>query len=200
MSEVQNKFRIVVGVDFRDTTAFAIREAISLARLALRVELHFGHVVYAPPHLHSAHSIEALSQKLGRAMWRLERFTRGEIAAIIGAPHCGYDVAFHVRVGQPSHELHQLAVDVDADLIVVGAVRSTSGVRRLLGRTLVEQLLREARVPVVVARPKDYSGWAPTQRPDQARPGEDLRRGGLTSYAHVELLDAPRTTHVAGLI
>jgi hypothetical protein len=64
--------------------------------------------------------------------------------------------------------------------------------------SVAEELVRSARVPVLVARAKDFTGLTPSQRPEAARPGEDVHRAGLTWRGHIEF--RPRTSHISGLV
>ena len=73
-------------------------------------------------------------------------------------------MAFHVRVGLPARELHQVAADMDAEMIIVGADRSTF-LRKLFHRSTVEQLVREASIPVVVAHSRRWHKLAPSAEP-----------------------------------
>jgi hypothetical protein len=106
-------------------------------------------------------------------------------------------IVFHVRLGDPAEALHQVAVDVDADLIGVGT-HARAGVERLLLGSVAEALIRRAHVPVLVAQPKDFSDLPRSERPDPARPGDDLTCHGLSARLHLEFL--PRTTHIPGLL
>lgn len=198
MGEVkQDRYRVVVGIDFSQGCNQAIREAMRLARMMPRVELHFVHVMEVSPDLHDARLIDRLSDELGQAMSRLERHVRDTLYMERDNAGWGVEIAYHVRVGPVARELHQVAVDVDGELIVVG--KSQPGrLRKLFHRSAAQELVRAAHVPVVVAHPKDYRGFAKSPRPEPPRPGEDLTRSG--TYATVEYYDAGRSTHIAGMI
>jgi hypothetical protein len=70
--------------------------------------------------------------------------------------------------------LLQMAVDYDADLMVVGT-HGRRGVERMMLGSVAEELVRKARCPVLVARPKDYTGLERTPRPD-APPAQPVPR------------------------
>lgn len=196
--QTPGRFPVVVGVDFSEASAYAVQEAVQLARYVPRIELNFVHVVAAPPDLHDANVIEALSERLGRTMAKFENFVR-DVMFVFGAPHDGaYDAAFHTRVGVPSREIHQVAVDFDAELIIIGADKN-KGIRKLFHRTAMDELIKMAHVPVVVARPKDYRGLERTPTPEPPRPGQDLLSNGLSTYTYVDFRE-PRSTHVSGMI
>lgn len=196
--QTSGRFPVVVGVDFSEASAYAVQEGMQLARHVPRIELNFVHVVAAPADLHDADVIEALSERMGRTMAKFESFVR-DVMFVFGAPQEGaYDVAFHTRVGVPSREIHQVAVDTDSELIIVGADKS-NGLRKLFHRTTVEELLKAAHVPVVVAKPKDYRGLERSPTPEPPRPGQGLLSNGLSSYTYVDFRE-PQSIHVSGMI
>ena len=61
----------------------------------------------------------------------------------------------HVRIGHAAEEILDLAQEVGADLIIVGS-KGLTGVERLVLGSVAEQVVREARCTVEVARPKTY--------------------------------------------
>lgn len=64
-------------------------------------------------------------------------------------------IVTHFRVGKPAPMLIQLAVDLDADVIVVGTHNRT-GIKRLVMGSVAETVVHQARCPVVVVRKKDH--------------------------------------------
>ena len=194
---IQDKFRVVVGVDFADGAKHAILEGMQLARLMPRVELHFVHVMEVSPDLHDAQLIDALSDNLGQSMARLERYVRDTLFVFGHEAGWGIDLGYHVRVGPVSRELHQVAVDVDAELLVIGERRG-GGLRNLFHRSASDDLVRGAHLPVVVAHPKDYKGFAKSPKPDAPRPGVDLSVSHL--YDDAASYEGHRSTHISGLL
>jgi nucleotide-binding universal stress UspA family protein len=197
--KMRGKFPIVVGVDFSEASAYAIQEAVELASRLPGGELNFVHVVPAPSDLHDAHVIDALSERLGRTMAKFEHFVRDVMFVFASAPREGQELAFHVRVGSVSQELHQVAVDADAELIVVGKDRHKGRMRWLRRKTPVDELLRDAHVPVVVANPKDFRGLERSATPEPPRPGQELIDSGITTYSYADY-NTPRSVHVSGMI
>jgi nucleotide-binding universal stress UspA family protein len=191
------KFRVVVGVEFSESSGHAIHEAMQLARLMPRVELHFVHVMEVSQDLHDARLIDELSDSLGQAMSKLEHYVRNLLYVHGSDAGWGMELGYQVRVGPVSRELHQVAVDVDADMIVIGKA-AAAGVRKLFHRSSTEELVRSAHVPIVVAHPKDFRGFSKSPAPDAPRPGQDLTRSG--TYATVEYYDSGRNTHISGLV
>ncbi len=196
---LRGTFLVVVGVNFSTSARAAIDEAIHLARLLPISDLHFVHIVETPPDLHDARVIAQLADELGRVMTRLEQYVRDILFTRADAENWGCEIAFHVRLGEASRELHQVAIDRDADMIIVGAPAERHGVSRLFHRSTERELVRLAHVPVVIARPKDYTGLSKTPRPDPARPGEDLS-SGLSSYSYVDFGEGRRDSHISGLL
>jgi nucleotide-binding universal stress UspA family protein len=198
MSEIKReKFRVVIGVDFAESSTHAIYEAVHLAQRMPNADLHFVHVMEAPSDLHDARVIDMLSERLGRSMIKLESYVRDAMFVFGAQNGWGCDVAFHVRIGQPARELHQAAVDIDAEMIIVGAARAR-GPWGLFANGNTRRLVRAAHVPVVVAHPKDFRKLAKSAIPDPPRPGEDLSRAGMSSYSYVDF--SHRDSHISGLL
>lgn len=81
----------------------------------------------------------------------------------------------HVRIGDPVETLLQVAIDYEADVLIVGT-HGRRGVDRMLLGSVAEKLVRNARCTVLVARPTDYSGAVKTKLPDAAyAEGEEPR-------------------------
>jgi len=194
---IQDQFRVVVGVDFEESSKHAIHEAMHIARLMPRVQLEFVHVMEVSAELHDARLIDLLSDSLGQAMARLERSVRDTLFVYGSDSAWGIELGYHVRVGPVARELHQVAVDVDAEMIIVGKAR-VGALRKLFHTGSVEELVRTAHVPVVVAHPKDFKGFPKSPRPDAPRPGQDLSKSDL--YSTVEYYESGRSTHISGLL
>jgi nucleotide-binding universal stress UspA family protein len=193
----QDRFRVVVGVDFSQACNHAVLEAMRLADRVPRSTLHFVHVLEVGPDLHDAELIDELSESLGRAMTRLERHVRDTLYVLGVDAGWGSELMYHVRVGPVARELHQVAVDADADLVVVGEPQRGT-LRKLFHRSSAEELVRSAHVPVVVAHPKDFRGMAKSPEPEPPRPGQDVTQSG--TYATVDFYDNGRGTHISGMI
>lgn len=154
-------YGIVVGVDFSELGALALREALILSRARASAQVHAAHIVTdeeleAVP---GGSRIERLERVLGRVpatVW--EHLERAAMSIEGGLP--ARRIWVHVRVGAPAKALAQVAIDYDADLLVVGT-HGRRGLRRLLLGSVAERLVREAACPVLVVRPKDYA-HAPT--------------------------------------
>ena len=118
-----------------------VHTATSQAAMIAGAELHFLHIV--------AKGLTPLPERLEDARTFLDRVTNEAAARIGGA------VAGHVAVGAPRQQILQLASDLEADLIVVGAHRKSTAGRWLLG-SVSQAIVADAACPVLVARPKEY--------------------------------------------
>jgi nucleotide-binding universal stress UspA family protein len=192
---VQN--RIAVGVDFTDTGDHALREAMRLVRQLPGSELHIVHVLVADKTLHSAQKLDQLSNDLRGKVDELRAHVSQICAPPAGNDPYSQETIFHVRIGEPAAALHQAAADIDADMIVVGT-HGRTGVEKLILGSVAEELIRTARVPVVVAHPKDFSSSRRSERPDAARPGENLHPTGISHRLHLSF--SSRTSHISGLV
>ena len=193
-SAIGTNYRVVAGVDLSETGDHALREGMRLCRSLFGSELHIAHVIVVSRGLHDADRLEALASLLHARMDEL----REHVTRALQADHAfSQQIVFHVRLGDPAEALHQVAVDVDADLIVVGT-HARAGVERLLLGSVAEALIRGAHVPVLVAQPKDFTDLPRSAYPEPRRPGEDLTSQGLTDRLHLEFV--PRTTHIPGLL
>lgn len=154
----------VVGVDFGDAGDHAFWEAMQLAKRQRAVILHVAHVV--PENGDIAEQERAIAN----AQSELAHYVRDHGRGIPGA----YEprVVPHVRVGDPARALLQLAVDVNADLIILGATATERGrsFRKLLHHSPAPELMRAARCPVLIAYPKDYSDLHESEHVEPACP------------------------------
>ena len=152
-TETQPAYRILVGVAFDWTDEAALYEAMNLALKSPGSEVHVVHAV--PAQANSEHPAGVEPRTLELASETL----RDCIEA--SWPHIGdIQVVAHVCIGDTAKSILSAAVDVDADLIVVGSHRR-SALQRLMGRSVAEHVLHEAHCPVLIAVQKDYEDVAP---------------------------------------
>lgn len=190
--------RVVVGVDLGPTGAHALYEGMRLARRFRGCELHVAHAIAVPRDLHDAQRIDTLESLLRERVDQLRAHVNEICRPQAGGQAFTHEMVFHVRLGDPAEALHQVAIDIDADLVVVGT-HGRKGVDKLLLGSVAEALVRNAHVPVLVARPKTLTDLPKSDRADRARPGQPLHDGSsLTHRLHLEFL--PRTTRISGLV
>ena len=177
------RFGIVVGIDFSDASDLALAEAFRLTRSRAEAEVHVVHVV-TPDELARADGTSDIERQ-SSALRALPPRIWDHIDAVsdqLAHELPSIALSVHVRLGHPSEALRQVAVDYDADVLVVGT-HGRRGLPRLVLGSVAEDLVRTARCPVYVARPKDFRGLRPSDRVEAAPPPE------------VE----PRTTTVHGI-
>jgi nucleotide-binding universal stress UspA family protein len=163
-----NEFRVVVGMDMDTAGESALREALRLVRLGAEEHLHLVHVL--PPTAGSARSEKAIAELDARLEAAPGKFRDYLVSLSDRMPQTpARSVQMHVRVGEIAEEIHQVAVDVGADLIVVGTNNRRGIARLLLGNT-AQDLLAKAHCPVMVVRPKDFSADEPTEQPEPPCP------------------------------
>jgi nucleotide-binding universal stress UspA family protein len=155
----QEPYIIVVGVDYSGVSHLALCEALRLAGERREAEVHVLHVtdvLQAQPLLH-----RSLEQERELALQRLDRLIEGELAIQrsqrkltneSNAPR----VVAHLRVHRPGKEIAQLALDLNADLVVVGT-HGRTGISRLLLGSVAHAVVTLSPCPVLVVRPKDGS-------------------------------------------
>jgi len=182
MTETKTK-TIVVGMDLEEEGDLALVQAIRMAAQT-GAALHVVHVIPV------RRDTEVLADALELGMARL-RERVGPL--VMSAPA---EIRLHVGLGDPAMELHQVAVDVDADLLVVGT-HARRGVARMVLGSVAEKLVRTARLPVVVAREKSFDDLERRREPDAPIPGAVL--GGPRRISEA-IRVAPRSAHIAGLV
>lgn len=173
--------RIVVGVDFDLCGDDAIVQALQLVAEGWAGELHAVYVL---------DPVEVIDNPEMPALFTEERVLEEAPTVVLGRVH---DVARaagiplpagavhpHARIGKPANALVQVAVDYDADLILVGT-HGRRGLERLLLGSVAQEVVRNASCPVWVARPKDHSLRPRSERPDAPyAPGEAPTASVLT--------------------
>jgi nucleotide-binding universal stress UspA family protein len=135
-------FVLVVAIDLNDTDSggFALDQA---ARIAVRIpgsEMHVLHV--------AAVNKDEEAARIGGML----RLYIAEKAAALGGL-ARQSVGIHVRQGEPAKEIAQLAHEVMADAIVVGAHKGPT-LRTLVLGTTAEKVMAVSSCPVVIAGPR----------------------------------------------
>jgi nucleotide-binding universal stress UspA family protein len=138
---------IVAGVSGLDPSDPTLLVATEVARMA-GAELNLVHAYQLPPVLTFAPGLAAEFPA------DMPRYSEDLLAALTSAAHAlpgGEEAHCRVVLGTPASALVGVAVQVRADLIIVGAARGSRLGRAMLGTT-AQRVLRESRVPVLVAR------------------------------------------------
>ncbi|MEY4514329.1 MAG: hypothetical protein RLZZ450_6451 [Pseudomonadota bacterium] len=160
----------VIGADMGETGDDAINEGLHMLAVGALETAHLLFIV-DPKQVLDDGDLRALEYEeaaLANAPAMLEQRAR-RLAADLGLELREGSVRGHGRLGAPAETLLQMCIDYEADLLIVGT-HGRRGLDRWLEGSVAEQVVRAARCPVVVARPKDYSGLAKTVLPDPAYP------------------------------
>jgi nucleotide-binding universal stress UspA family protein len=135
-----NLHPVVVGIDFDAPGLSAVDQAIGMATMGL-MEIHICHAIEPRPELDTS------ERQMKARHEEVLRFVRAHVPAELEQR-----VRMHLAVADPADALAQLAVDVDADLIVVGT-HGKKGITRLVKGSVGHDLLQKAPCPVLVAIP-----------------------------------------------
>ncbi len=160
-------FVVIVGMDYSGVSHLALSDAFRLVQLRPSSELHVVHVdSKIQPNPLSDRSSE---EERGFALERLERLIAGELEilkhhSVLAPDRTSVPITPHVRTGRAGREIAQLAVDLLADLIVVGT-HGRTGISRLLLGSVAHAVVTLAPCPVLVVRPKDGTAWSAELEP-----------------------------------
>jgi len=147
---------ILAALSTDGTGDCALLEAARIAAERKGSELHVVHVVAEDGSTDSSDQLLALEHRLAREPVEIEQQIR-RLQSVLPSR-----VTAHLRAGEPSRSILQSAVDIGADLIVVGSHQRTRLEKMIVG-SVAERVLRGAHCPVLVAVPKNYDGATRSQ-------------------------------------
>jgi len=156
-----SRFVVLAAVDASEAVHEVLRVGANFARFVRGGELHLVHVVEDLP---APVVLVPPPAGLGLTSTEIVAAAREhveELAAEARAQFTGR-MATHVAAGSAWKQILQVAIDVQADLIVVGT-HGRGGVKRLLLGSVAENVARKASCPVLVAREKDYHAFVPPE-------------------------------------
>jgi nucleotide-binding universal stress UspA family protein len=133
---------ILAAVDGSAASSFVVAGGAKFAAMP-GAELHLVHVIDA------VGETKRLTEQLERGRQILEDLGKDLPESI--------PLTLHLAAGSPTREILQLAANLQADLIVVGA-HDLSALEKLLLGSVAEPVVRKAQCPVYVVRRKDYHG------------------------------------------
>jgi len=137
-------FRILVGIDFSESSAGAMYHALALAE-RLHADLHLCHVASSNADLNAPTdlglNVPSEFKDAQEARQRLER-----MRAMIGAK---INVELHLRMGEAVQGILDLTREIKPDMVVVGS-HGSGAVKRLILGSVSTELTRKAPVPVLV--------------------------------------------------
>lgn len=140
-------FTMVVGDDFEPTSGHAFDQAVQMAMRIPGSHLHVVHVAR-----------DGAGEAETRRLAGLLRLYISEKCAVDA--YMGQSVGIHVRSGEPARQIAEVARDVTADLILVGASAHVH-LSALLRGYLAGRLRRISACPVLVVEPKPEKDAAP---------------------------------------
>lgn len=146
--------QVIVAYDFSASSAEALARAIDVAA---RAPQHVLHVVTVLDPADRSFAIGTLHGVTYESADRVQSIVAERVGAAFAGRATAADVQFfvHARIGKPAHEILSVAYEVGADLVFIGSHGKT-GVERFLLGSVSERVVREARCPVMVIRPKTY--------------------------------------------
>jgi nucleotide-binding universal stress UspA family protein len=158
-SERAPRFTIVVGVDFTSAGDAALAEAIVQAIARPEASLH---VVYAVDTLLPAGASAAGLRKIEAALEKAGAKLKAYLDKARSSPTLGgRALVAHVRLAAAHQAIVQVAVDVDADLVVVGTT-PRKGIARLVHSSVSAKVLKHAECPVLLVRQKAHASMEKT--------------------------------------
>ncbi len=149
----QGKLVIVAGVAWDPTADPLWDKAETLLWARPDARLHLCHVV-------GRGAIKAETTETSAIDAALERLHEWVVTKTGGAdnPIC-LQIHLEVAIGDPADEIVQVAVDNEADLLLLGT-HARKGVARLVLGSVAEKALHESPCAVLIARAPDFEGRA----------------------------------------
>ena len=149
MQADRTTYTILAAVSFDETGECALREATRTAEHDSGSELHIVHVLSDHVPTESYGDASRLHREFAAAQEQL----RASVQALTATR--ALNVEGHIRAGSAVRCILELAAEINADLVVVGANRHTRSRKFILG-SVAESVLRESHCPVLVAMWKDH--------------------------------------------
>lgn len=156
-----NEYPILACVQFDATGESALAHALRLVQAQGAGPLHVAHVIADTSTSGRGAVITRHEHELEAAGQTLQAFVAERVGDV--------PVRLHVRIGEPVETILQLALEYDVELVVVGT-HGRTGVRRLALGSISSRLVESARMPVLLACARDFSGMEKTLIPDPPRP------------------------------
>jgi nucleotide-binding universal stress UspA family protein len=157
----KSRFVVLVALDDSKAVQEVLRVAANFARMTPGGELHLVYVIEdMPPPTALVPRPSGLGITAGEIVATARR-RLDELAAAARAQFEGRLVT-HVAAGSAWKQILQLAIDVQADLILVGT-HGRTGIKRMLLGSVAESVVRKASCPVIVVREKDYHAFVPPE-------------------------------------
>jgi nucleotide-binding universal stress UspA family protein len=155
------RFVVLAAVNESSHEQDVVRVGANFARSMPGGELHLLHVVEdLPPPIALVPAPFGLgvttAEIVAAARARLDKVTSAARAQFGGR------IVEHLAAGSAWKQILQLAIDLQADLVLVGT-HGRTGVKRMVLGSVAEAVVRRASCPVIVVRPKDYHASVPPE-------------------------------------
>lgn len=183
-------YTILVGIDYSEQSVLALSEALTLASHRARSHLHFVQVTArgASNQAGAGGSIPGGAGLHDEQLRLLSEELHGYVTRILGTPaeHAARDAerrvpwSTHVRVGPPAQAIAGLAVELEANLVVVGT-HSRKGLARFLLGSVAEGVVRHSPCPVLVVRPLELASPGDTSQDRSALAAQGAAAPALPS-------------------
>lgn len=155
------RFVVLAAVDDCPLDGEVVRVSANFARASAGGELHVVHVVedlpppvaVVPRPIGLGISTPEIVAAARKRLDTLSAEARGQF---------GGRIVEHLAAGSAWRHILQVAIDIQADVILVGT-HGRTGVKRMLIGSVAETVVRKASCPVIVVRPKDYHAFVPPE-------------------------------------
>ncbi len=171
------ELKVLVGLalDANDETVWP--EGVRLVRETPHAELHVCHVVEDVDGAIASASDSSRKSSIETRQRALVDFVRGHL--VLEPPRSWLRTVVHIGLGKPADELAQIATDIEADCIVVGAVGERK-LREMLIGSVAAELFKSSPCTVSLARPKVHEAQEKTPEVEPPPPPG----GGVATPAH----------------
>lgn len=166
--------KVVAGMalDANDEVVWA--EAVRLVRGTPHAELHVCHVVEDVDGAIESASDASTESLLDKRQAALTDFVNARLRFEV--PRSWLRTVVHLGIGKPADELGQVAADVEADVIVVGAVGGRR-IRDMILGSVAAELFKASPCSVTLARPNKHEAVDKTPEVEPpAAPGQGTPR------------------------
>jgi nucleotide-binding universal stress UspA family protein len=151
-------FKVLIALELDETADWALLEGFRLCARREACELHVVHALGDPGYSAAEDTLRVADHRFGAASDLIRR----RVERLSGEANTRQVIA-HIHPGRAIDAILQVAIDIGADVVVVGSHQRT-GVERFVLGSVAERVLRNARCPVLVAVPKDHGAESPLRR------------------------------------
>lgn len=178
--------QFIVAYDFSPPAEEALVRAIDAAS---RAPEHVLHIIAAIDPAHGLAVLPTRDVTYGYAE-QIQTLVAERVGAVLAGRTAPVHFFVHARIGKPAEEILSLAAEIGADLVFVGSHGRTGLGRAILG-SVSEQIVREARCPVMVARAKGYKDVELDEIAEKEHPAHRYARPHRYSYVENRVITRP---------